>query len=141
MKQEIAPVLQLIKTCIEYLEAIAKLSRNIESALKETKFEQVESSIQSRGEVIKQFIASETQLGTLSKSNDSALAAELTAYNERRTALLQIIQNVDQHINKTLANSQESVLSEIKALYRGRQMNTGYINPSSIPPIFFDIKE
>ena len=141
MKHKNPHITRLIDSCMQYVEEIAQISREIAAAISENKLENVESLIQSRGKAIDSIISLETQLQQIPEINDPSYKPDIDRYGEKRTALSQIIQNIEQQIITSITESQESVLSEIKALYRGRKMNDGYFNPKTPPPTFLDIKE
>lgn len=142
MLTETSSAATLIDQCLQHLEEIVRLSRDIADAVDTDEFEKIESLFEARGEKIKKLTESEAEIERrLNGKPPQFIHTELTEYKQKRDILFADIQEIDKQINKTILESRDAVLSEMKELYRGKKMNEGYLNPSVIPSGFIDIKE
>jgi len=132
----------LIERCLQHLEEVVRLSHDIADAVDTDEFEKIESLFEARGEKIKKLTESEAEIERrLNGKHERFINNELTEYKQKRDILFADIQEIDKQVNKTILESRDAVLSEMKELYRGKKMNEGYLNPSVIPSGFIDIIE
>ncbi len=127
---------------MDHLDEVVRLSQSISSLIETEEYSKLESLFASRGQEIAVLSELEKALGRLlNDSPDMVSSQELERYNTKRGSLIRDIMDVDAQASHILTTSKDSVLEEMKELYRGRKMNEGYLNPKKIVDSFIDTKE
>jgi len=142
MLMETSFVTTIIEQCLQHLEEVVRLSHDVAAAVEADEFDEIEPLFEARGEKIKKLTESEAEFERrLNGKPPQFICTELNEYKQKRDKLFTDIQEIDKQVNKTIIESRDAVLSEMKELYRGKKMNEGYLNPSALAFGFIDIKE
>ncbi|MCP4726110.1 MAG: hypothetical protein GY863_13790 [bacterium] len=133
---------KLIDKCILLLEEVYRLTGVIDSAAKGDDLSDVESLFNMRGEEIKNLTDCESSLSEFLESSSEDFEKELIeGYSKKRLELFNKIQSIDSEIDKLIRRLRDEILVEMKELYKGKKMQSRYLNSSSAATGFIDIKE
>ena len=132
----------LIESCLDGLGEIAQLSRDIRTSVDNDETELLEPLLAQRSKEIEKITGLEVKLGKmLSNKHKIINNPEIKDYKQKRESLFHDIQEIDRQVNLLITASKETVLSEMKELYRGRKMNDGYLTIPAYSSAFIDTKE
>ncbi|MCH7781703.1 hypothetical protein IID62_01415 [candidate division KSB1 bacterium] len=132
----------LIESCLDGLGEIAQLSRDIRTSVDNDETESLEPLFAQRSIEIEKITGLEVKLGKMLNSKHKVINnPEIKDYKQKRESLFHDIQEIDRQVNLLITASKETVLSEMKELYRGRKMNDGYLTIPAYSSAFIDTKE
>ncbi len=132
----------LLKSCRELLQKINDLTISVSKALIEEEIESVESIFLQRGEVIRKLSNDEQEIEKLLSVDKSILEDNgLKEHVETRNSLFKEIRSQNKELEGKIKTKRESILKELKHIEKGKKMHKGYINNTSFPSGFVDIKE
>ncbi len=133
---------KLIDKCVRLLEEVYRITAVIDTAAKGDELSDIESLFNLRGEEIQNLNDCETSLTEFLENSPVGFDRKLIEdYGKKRLEIFNKIQSIDSDVDKLIRKLRDEILSEMKELYRGKKMQSGYLNSSTAQKGFIDIKE